>query len=130
VEARLGSAEGEPIADAADPDGVSFAVEGERARAGEPPMTRPALMTLKLMPPLSAYAAEPKTAPAKAGNATRLARRADKMRMRVCSLKTLEDAGRFCRQQAYRACRPPPVSLQQHTRFFAASGVEPLCCAN
>src|SRR6516225_8497147 len=49
----------------------------------EPPMTRPALMTWKLMPPLSACAADTKAVPATATNAIRLARRADKVRMGV-----------------------------------------------
>ena len=51
---RLGSAEGEAVAQPADPERVLSAVEGEGARSRpSPPMTMPALMTLKLMPPPS-----------------------------------------------------------------------------
>jgi hypothetical protein len=66
-------------------------------------MTKPALMTLKLMLPLSAYAADVKAAPAKASNAMRLARRADKTGMDGCSLTAREDANRFSHLAPYCA---------------------------
>src|ERR1700677_4443654 len=61
----------------------------------EPPMTKPALTTLKEMPPLSAYAGESSVTPTRASNAIRLERKADvaridgtpedKMRIRISS---------------------------------------------
>src|SRR5579863_8712350 len=61
----------------------------------EPPMTKPALITLKEMPPLSAYAGESSVTPMRVSNAIRLERNADmaridgtpedKMRIRISS---------------------------------------------
>src|SRR5580704_16030455 len=61
----------------------------------EPPMTMPALTTLKLMLPSSAYVVDANVTPASASKATRLARRADKARMGVAPWES-EDANRLC----------------------------------
>src|SRR5580692_3331323 len=70
-------------------------------------MTMPALMTLKLMPPLSASAAV--VTPASASNAIGPARRADEVRMGVCSLKDVDGRIGFCRRQTYCAAGLPPI---------------------
>src|ERR1700722_1510239 len=47
----------------------------------EPPMTKPALITLKEMPPLSAYEGESSGTPMRVSNAIRLERNADVARI-------------------------------------------------
>jgi hypothetical protein len=81
VEAALGSAEREPIADAADIEQISPAVEKSEPDPTEPPMTKPALTTVREMLPPSACAGVSIAVPKNASNAIRLERNTDVARI-------------------------------------------------